>query len=297
MLERSIRNLIYRTGVDVLKSRNVDWKMQQTLNCINDVFSSRVAKSGLCNDLEWLKGLEMVTFPGRPDFPIRFSDPTEIPKAHKLNPPMQLNAYMLHSIAHIELNAVELYWDTLLRFAKIWDSNDDVKRIITDRFIVGILNVLRDEATHFNLCRDRLIGLKSFYGACPVHDRQWERADEVKDDPKSRIVILSLVQEARGLDASPKFIHKLKSMGDQKSAQIVEKICNDEVKHVAFGMETFKWLCKLENSNCTQMEEIAEFQRIVKKHVPEGLMPPLNEEQRNLAGMPAAYYLSLVHKR
>ena len=68
------------------------------------------------------------------------------------------------------------------------------------------------------------------YGDIVVHDKLWNNCIKTKDDLLARIVIISLVQEARGLDAGPKLISKLQSLQDKKSAKIIQIIVDDEVK-------------------------------------------------------------------
>jgi uncharacterized ferritin-like protein (DUF455 family) len=280
------RRCLLAEAVQIIKSNDINAKIQRTLQATNQILHQNALIQSETHDFDFVQDLP--DFPGRPDLPVRVDDPALIPKPQMMNPPMSFPVYILHSIAHIELNAVELYWDTMVRF----DSR--YKEDLPTEFFEEIASVLNDEASHFELCRTRLEELGSFYGACPVHNRQWEHANvpELKQDVKARLVILSLVQEARGLDASPRFIKRLRSLKDHKSADIVEKICSDEVKHVGFGMRWFEWIC-----NSQDLKPVPEFHRIVKKFLPEGLVPPLNESQRIAAGMSEDYFKPLVKLR
>eukprot|EP00475_Leptophrys_vorax_P030220 TRINITY_DN4511_c0_g1_i1.p1 TRINITY_DN4511_c0_g1~~TRINITY_DN4511_c0_g1_i1.p1 ORF type:complete len:275 (-),score=65.38 TRINITY_DN4511_c0_g1_i1:13-837(-) len=264
LLSSTFRRWLLHEAVGIINTNHVNTKISRTLQLTNHVLRRNQLDQTILGNyaLQLQETLHPVdhlpAFPGRPDLPKRVDDPAQIPKAHLLNPPMTPNAYILHAIAHIELNAVELYWDTMVRFDhKLEDE-------LPGSFFEEISSVLNDEASHFELCRTRLEALGTSYGACPVHNKQWERANEPKElqeDIKARLVILSLVQEARGLDASPRFIRKLKSMGDKESAEIVDKICNDEINHVGFGMRWFEWLCTRDG-----IPPIGEFHRISPKN-------------------------------
>lgn len=90
------------------------------------------------------------------------------------------------------------------------------------------------------MLNERLIELNSFYGEFPIHNKLWQNCLNTKDNLIARICVISLVQECRGLDAGPRLVHKLKSLGDGKSSEIMQKIVNDEVNHVSVGLKWFK---------------------------------------------------------
>jgi uncharacterized ferritin-like protein (DUF455 family) len=133
--------------------------------------------------------------------------------------------YMLHALAHVELNAIDLAWDTALRFG------DGMDQAWFDDF----LSIAVDESRHFGWLSARLQALGSEYGALPAHRIVWDAADCSKTCRRERLAVGQLCQEARGLDAGPKLAERLTGMGDVLSADIVRKIAEEEVAHVSIG--------------------------------------------------------------
>ena len=215
--------------------------------------------------------------PGRPDEPVLLP-PREMPKRAAGGTAGRVA--LLHSLAHIELNAVDLTWDMVGRFAH-WP----LPRSFFDDWVrVGL-----EEAKHFSLLRHRLGLLGSHYGALPAHHGLWEAAESAGDDLAARLAVIPLVLEARGLDISPPMIEKARAVGDDDTAAILEIIYRDEKHHVAFGAKWFRFLCDRERT-----EPEPRFQALVRTHFRGGLKPPFNDRARSEAGLTPGFYRPLA---
>jgi uncharacterized ferritin-like protein (DUF455 family) len=187
---------------------------------------------------------------------------------------------LLHALAHIELNAIDLAWDLLARF-----GNPELPRAFFDDWV----GVAAEEAVHFGLLADRLRALGAAYGDLPAHDGLWEAAAATAHDPVARLAIVPLVLEARGLDVTPDMIRRLERAGDCDSAAILSRIYRDEIGHVAVGMRWFEHFCR-ERGDDPQ----AAFHAAVRRYFTGALRPPFNRMARDRAGFPAAYYEPLA---
>jgi uncharacterized ferritin-like protein (DUF455 family) len=220
--------------------------------------------------------------PGRPKKP-ELINPRDM-KRRRLGSPEGRIALM-HAIAHIEFNAINLAADMLARF--MWDD-----RIAPERrreFVADWVTVCDDEARHFTMINDQLVEMGSFYGALPAHDGLWDAAVSTMNDLAARLVIAPMVLEARGLDVTPKMIINLTNVGDIKSADILTTIYNEEIAHVAAGARWFTHLCDRENRDETEY-----FRALLAEHFTGGLKPPFNVEARNLAGLNPDFYASAL---
>ena len=179
---------------------------------------------------------------------------------------------LLHALAHIELNAVDLAWDLIARFA----STDMPRAFFDDWVTVG-----DEEGLHFLLISDRLASLGAHYGDLPAHDGLWEAAAETAHDLMARLAIVPLVLEARGLDVTPGMIRRFDGAGDTHSADILRIILRDEIGHVAVGKRWFDWLC-----DRTRNDSLDMWRKLVKRHFRGALKPPFNLEAREKAGFP-----------
>ncbi len=177
-------------------------------------------------------------------------------------------AALVHSLAHIEHNAVNLALDICWRFSDM-----------PDRFYVEWMNVAREEALHFALLRDHLGLLGSRYGDMPAHNSLWDIAERTKDDIVARIALVPRTAEARGLDASPLIRSKLAAVGDHQGAAILDTILRDEIGHVAIGNRWFNWLCELHG-----LDPIEAYAELAKKYSAPRLRGPFNMQARLLAG-------------
>ena len=212
--------------------------------------------------------------PGRPVLPV-LKPPRFVPRRRISKNPNGRIA-LLHAIAHIELNAIDLALDMAIRYAD--------KQLPFD-FVHDWLSVANDEAKHFMLLSDRLKSLDSFYGELYAHDGLWEAALITKDDLLGRLAIAPLVLEARGLDITPQLISKMRQVDDDASAEIFQIIMTDEVRHVAVGKKWFDYVC-----GCDRLDPISTWQQRVTRYFKGALKPPFNIDARNAARFSAAFY-------
>lgn len=147
---------------------------------------------------------------------------------------------LLHSLAHIELNAIDLAFDLVGRFAHL-----DLPRAFFDDWIA----VGSDEARHFAMLQTRLAALGARYGDLPAHDGLWQAATETRHDLMARLAVVPLVLEARGLDVTPGMIERLDAAGDTESADVLRTIYREEQDHVRAGAVWFCHLCRAEGAS------------------------------------------------
>jgi len=212
--------------------------------------------------------------PGRPEAPPLL--PPRRVKKRKITAERRGRVALLHALAHIELNAVDLAWDAVARFPDAaWP----------EAYFDDWIRVADEESKHFLLLADRLEALGSFYGALPAHDGLWQAAVETADDPLARQAVVPLVLEARGLDVTPAMVAKLREVGDDASAEILQIIHDDEIGHVAVGKRWFDHLCAERG-----LEPVSTWQGIVRARFRGGVKPPFNIPSREAAGFDAAFY-------
>ena len=189
------------------------------------------------------------------------------------------NVLVLHSLAHVELNAIDLSLDTLCRFAS--NTSDPAA------FAGDFLSIAVDEARHFEMLDHRLRALGSSYGALPAHDVIGACARASLDCALRRVVLGQLVQEARGLDAGPKLAARLVGTGDNDSAAVVRVIADEEVRHVQLGVKWFLQLCAQSDK-----QPMAAFREIALAHAnPGAFAPPFDVERRRKAGLLPEWYV------
>lgn len=218
--------------------------------------------------------------PGRPARPPRpeLKAPREMPQRRAAGTRATRIA-LLHAVAHIELNAIDLAWDIVARFA----SPDLPREFFNDWVRVG-----DDEAKHFLLLSDRLAALGAAYGDLPAHDGLWQAAHETRHDLLARLAIVPLVLEARGLDVTPAMIARFDRLGDAESAAALRVVYADEIGHVAAGRRWFEWLCAHR-----AVPPVETWRALVRTHFRGALKPPFNHDARAQAGFSSAYYAAL----
>jgi len=216
--------------------------------------------------------------PARPDRPVLLP-PREVPKRRNFGA-ADGRVALLHALAHIELNAIDLAWDLLARFGGSF---------LPHEFFDDWVAVAAEEAEHFTLLAARLEALGGVYGALPAHDGLWEAAAATADDVIARLAVVPLVLEARGLDVTPQMIARLERAGDAGSAAILGIIYRDEIGHVAAGVRWFRRLCDTHG-----LDPAAVFRDRTQRYFRGALRPPFNRAARDAAGFPAAYYEPLV---
>ncbi|HBF32733.1 ferritin-like domain-containing protein [Rhizobium sp.] len=214
--------------------------------------------------------------PGRPEKPILVPPKaTEKRSLHTL--PGRIA--MLHALAHIELNAVDLALDIVARFAS---------EPVPQSFFDGWMLVAFEEAKHFGLVRDRLRALGADYGDMPAHDGLWQAAHSTRNDLTARLAVVPLILEARGLDVTPSLQVKMRETGDIDSADVLKIIYDDEKGHVAVGAKWFRFLCAREKRDPAKT-----FQGLVRANFRGTLKAPFNDIARAEAGLTPSFYRSL----
>ncbi|HEY9538416.1 MAG TPA: ferritin-like domain-containing protein, partial [Kiloniellaceae bacterium] len=207
--------------------------------------------------------------------------PTEVPK-RKINRGTAGRGALLHALAHIELNAIDLAADIVARFTA---------EALPRGFYDDWLTVADEEGKHYLLLAERLAALGFAYGDLPAHDGLWQAAEETAHDLLARLAVVPLVLEARGLDVTPAMIAKLRQVDDHDSAAVLQVIYAEEVGHVAIGKRWFDALCARRG-----LEPQETWQALVRRHFKGRLKPPFNEPARREAGLPADFYAALAEE-
>jgi uncharacterized ferritin-like protein (DUF455 family) len=216
--------------------------------------------------------------PARPERP-RLQPPKMMPRRRNFGSPAGRIA-LLHAIAHIELNAIDLGWDIVARFRG---------EALPREFFGDWAGVAADEARHFEWLSARLADLGRQYGDLPAHDGLWEAAAATADDLIARLAVVPLVLEARGLDVTPDIAVRLERAGDRQSALLLRRILADEIGHVAVGIRWFERLCRARGA-----DPETSFREAVRRCFKGDLKPPFNREARAAAGFAAHYYEPLA---
>jgi uncharacterized ferritin-like protein (DUF455 family) len=175
---------------------------------------------------------------------------------------------LIHALAHIEFNAINLALDAAHRFAGMPLT-----------YYADWLRVADEEALHFDLLNAHLATLGHVYGDFPAHNGLWEMALKTAHDPLVRMALVPRVLEARGLDATPLIVSKLKAAQDLRMVEILSVIERDEIGHVAIGSHWFDYLCRVRG-----LEPEATFRQLLVEYDAPPLKPPFNLEARRKAG-------------
>ncbi len=212
---------------------------------------------------------ELVNVPGRPERPLLVS-PKEVPQRSLGN--VEGRAALIHALAHIEFNAINLALDVVWRFPGLPDA-----------FYREWANVAREEAYHFTLLREHLSKHGHQYGDFPAHNGLWEMAEKTRGDLLVRLALVPRTLEARGLDASPAIRSKLAAVGDHEGAAILDIILRDEIGHVAVGNRWYRHLCRERG-----LDPVATYAHLAEQYRAPKLRGPFNREARLAAGFEAA---------
>jgi len=187
---------------------------------------------------------------------------------------------LMHAIAHIELNAVDLALDIVARF---------VTEPVPSSFFDGWMRVAFEEAKHFRMVRDRLRQMGADYGDLPAHDGLWQAAHDTRNDLTTRLAVVPLILEARGLDVTPALQARMREVGDHDSAAVLDVIYHDEKGHVAVGAKWFRFLCAREKRDPAKT-----FQAMVRANFRGPLKAPFNDIARAEAGLTPSFYRSMT---
>ena len=210
-------------------------------------------------------GLEL---PGRPPRP-ELIHPAKVPRRSPFKP--EGLAALLHAIAHIEFNAINLALDAAWRFDGMPPA-----------FYEDWLRVAAEEALHFSLLREHLSSLGYAYGDFAAHDNLWTMCEKTADDVVARMALVPRTLEARGLDATPQIQDRLRRVGTpaaQRAVEILDVILADEIGHVAIGNHWYRWLCAREG-----LDPVAHYEVLAARYDAPRLYPPFNDEARKRAG-------------
>ena len=218
---------------------------------------------------------EPIRMPGRPAAP-KLVHPRDLPRRGFGS--VEGRAAFIHAVAHIEFNAIDLAWDAVYRF-----------RGMPHEYYADWASVANDEARHFTMLRKRLNELGHDYGDFDAHNGLWEMAEKTAHDGLARMALVPRVLEARGLDVTPGMIVKLRSLGDDATADILDIILREEVAHVAAGSRWYRWHCRRAG-----VEPRARFRELLREYASGVLHKPFNTEARLAAGFDAEELESLL---
>ncbi|AKR42804.1 ferritin-like domain-containing protein [Methylophilus sp. TWE2] len=203
--------------------------------------------------------------PGRPAKP-QLVPPKDVQRRAMHTP--EGRAALIHALAHIEFNAINLALDAVWRFTGMPAD-----------YYRDWLQVAKEEAYHFSLLRTHLQSLGFDYGDFDGHNSLWEMVEKTQSDVLARMALVPRTLEARGLDATPPLKQKLQQAGDHAAAAILDIILHDEIGHVTIGNRWFNFLCDQRSLNPMQT-----FDQLCLQFNAPKLKPPFNITARKLAG-------------
>lgn len=239
------------------------------------------SKISRLRNIEWPTGLQIecavlpTPIPGHPERPLLVA-----PRALKSRGLGSAHgrAALIHAVAHIEFNAINLALDAMYRF-----------RDLPADYYRDWYNVAVDEARHFELLKGRLHELGFAYGDFPAHNGLWEAACNTAHSCLARMALVPRVLEARGLDVTPGMIDRLEHAGDQPTVAILRTILSEEVAHVAIGTRWFRYCCAQQ-----RLDPDSTFLELVRMHSASAIRRPFNEEARRVAGFTDGEQMALA---
>ena len=205
------------------------------------------------------------TLPGRPPRP-QLVPPMQVPRRSPFTDVGR--AALLHSVAHIEFNAINLALDAIWRFPGMPEA-----------YYRDWQRVAAEEALHFSLLTEHLATLGCAYGDHLAHDGLWAMTERTASDITARMALVPRTLEARGLDATPPMQAKLAKAGDARAVAILDIILRDEIGHVAIGNHWYRWLCERDG-----LDPVAHYAVLTERHHAPRLRPPFNDAARRAAG-------------
>jgi uncharacterized ferritin-like protein (DUF455 family) len=233
---------------------------------------------------DWTEGRILVVdagppLPDRPARPARplLLPPAQMPRRGRAGSPRSRFA-LLHALAHIELNAIDLALDMAARWGPA----------LPPAFTRDWLRVADEEARHFSMLAALLAGDGGAYGELPAHDGLWAAAQATQHDLLARLAVVPMVLEARGLDVTPAMIARFEAAGDHSAAEVLALILRDEIGHVETGTRWFRQLCSESVS-----EPVSTFRHLVQSHFTGAVKPPFNDSARLSAGLTTDWYVGL----
>lgn len=258
-------------------ARAIRIALEQTDPRAKVMATRKVARDWRLGRLDFTFDIPMPEAPGRPDAP-ELLPPNRMPRRGKGGTAWSRIA-LWHSLAHIEFVAIDLALDMAGRFGEG----------MSRAFVSDFLQVAADEAMHFALIERHLRSLGSHYGALPAHGGLWSAADATRDDVAARLAVVPMVLEARGLDATPPILERVRAGGDARGTAILERILDDEISHVRFGANHFAHVAKMRGE-----EEAILWKALVNRYFRGAIKPPFNDSARNAAGLSRELYADLA---
>jgi len=228
-------------------------------------------------DLAFAFDAEMPDRPGRPDRP-ELLPPNRMPKRGRGQSERGRIA-LWHALAHIEFVAIDLALDMAGRFGAAMGRE----------FVSDFLAVAADEAMHFVLIARHLRELGAAYGDLPAHDGLWESADATRHDVAARLAVVPMVLEARGLDVTPATIARLSAAGDVIGTRILQRILDDEIRHVRFGSKHFAACAEARGDSAEIL-----WKSLISSHFRGLVKPPFNDSARAAAGLSRQMYAEVA---
>jgi uncharacterized ferritin-like protein (DUF455 family) len=252
----------------ILATADAPEKCRLTRQLADDWFAGRVSEVG---------DTAPPARPARPERP-QLLAPKEMPKRAYGGERGRIG--LLHALAHIELNAIDLAWDIICRFTA---------EAMPKAFMDDWVQVALDEAIHFEMLQEQLARLGAGYGDLPAHDGLWQAAEKTADDLMARLAVVPMTLEARGLDTTPATMEKLARNGDTVTPPALDVIYHDEIRHVAAGVRWFTHLAGRRG-----LDGRAEYHRLIAERFPGGLKAPFNHDARAEADFSRDWYEPLA---
>ena len=231
---------------------------------VSQLFDEHQAQRITLNSLEVLSE-QNLELPGRPSKP-ELIPPLLVPK-RKMDT-VEGRVSLLHSLAHIEFNAINLALDAIWRFSDM-----------PQQYYEDWLKVAKEESYHFTIVNEYIQSFGFTYGDFPAHNSLWEMVERTKDAVIARMALVPRTMEARGLDAVPMIRDRFKQNKEARAVEILEIILRDEVGHVAIGNQWFNFLCQKDN-----LSPISAYRDLARKYCAPKLRGPFNLEARRRAG-------------
>ncbi len=253
---------LFSLAYQCLTEFRLDEKLSLSTLAAKTILSGDILVSPIDEDIKLLK-------PGRPAKPF-LVEQRDLPRRN-----MQLaegRAAMIHSIAHIEFNAINLAWDLIFRF-------QDMPK----QFYLDWTTVAAEETKHFRLLQSQLHNLGYEYGCFPAHNGLWDIAEQTAHDLLLRLAVVPRILEARGLDVTPGLISRFRQIKDESTSLILELILEEEIGHVKTGTKWYRYQCKKLN-----LDPEEKFRQITKQFLPSNNIKKINHEARLMAGFSQA---------
>jgi len=258
-----------QTALELLAITDPQIKVDQLKQLFDEYQQERIDL-----DISSVLNADGLILPGRPQKP-ELVPPLSVPK-RKMDT-LEGRLSLLHSLAHIEFNAMNLALDAIWRFADM-----------PAQYYEDWLRVAKEEAHHFSLIENHLQSVGVAYGNFPAHNSLWEMVERTSDAVIARMALVPRTMEARGLDAVPAIRDRFKQIKDHQVVEILETILRDEVGHVLIGNQWFNFLCAKEN-----LSPIKAYKELARTYCAPILRGPFNLEARKQAGF-TAQELSLL---